>query len=138
MSTQNQSGESQVKKNQVGKKWTRTKNGWLGGVCGGLAKTLDLNATVFRIFTFIGIVFFGLTVPMYLVLWFFMPREDQQYEPDTKMLFGVCLKLADRFNIEVSWVRILTILLPIPSMGLTVLIYFCLALVLPENKQTTV
>lgn len=118
----------------VGKKWTRSSSGWLGGVCGGLAKTLDMNPTVFRLFWFFATAFFGLTVFMYIVLWAVMPREDRQYDPDTKIVFGVCLNISQRTGIEVSWIRAIAVLSPIPTLGTTLIIYLALALFLPSKS----
>jgi phage shock protein PspC (stress-responsive transcriptional regulator) len=127
--------ESQTKAPLVGKKWTRSREGWIGGVCGGMAKTLNVNVTAFRLLWAIGTLCFGLSVLMYFAFWALFPREDKQFEPDSKILFGVCLKIADRFGVEVSWVRILTVLSPIPSFGTTVFLYIVLAVLLPEKTN---
>lgn len=48
----------------------------LGGVCGGLAKQFGWDVTVLRILTFVGALFAGITVFIYVALWLLMPQED--------------------------------------------------------------
>lgn len=121
---------------RVGKRWTRVQKGWIGGVCGGLAKSIDVSPGLFRLIWLIATVLPGLNVFMYLVLWALLPREDRQFDPDSKMIFGVCLRLARLLDIEVAWVRVITILSPIPTLGTTILIYIVLAFVLPNKTPS--
>jgi phage shock protein PspC (stress-responsive transcriptional regulator) len=49
----------------------------LGGVCGGLATTLPLNAWTIRfIFILLTIVTFGVAALIYVALWWAMPQES--------------------------------------------------------------
>ena len=49
---------------------------WLGGVCGGLEPFSGLAAWIWRLI-FVSLALCGGTgVVVYLLLWFFMPRED--------------------------------------------------------------
>jgi phage shock protein PspC (stress-responsive transcriptional regulator) len=49
----------------------------LGGVCGGLAKTLGVDAAILRIALVVATVLgFGLGVVIYLAAWILMPEED--------------------------------------------------------------
>jgi phage shock protein PspC (stress-responsive transcriptional regulator) len=49
----------------------------LGGVCGGLAKTLPLSAWTIRfIFILLTIVTFGVAALLYVALWWAMPQES--------------------------------------------------------------
>ena len=58
-------------------KLMRIRNGrMLGGVCGGLAKQFGWDVTVLRILTFVGALFAGITVFIYVALWLLMPQED--------------------------------------------------------------
>ena len=120
----------------IEKRWTRTKDGPIAGVCGGLAKAIGVNPTLMRIIWLVATLCYGVSIGTYLVLWLFLPREDRMFEPDEPIFLGVCLRLARKFNTEVSIVRILTLLSPIPTLGLTIVLYVVLHLVLPKYQET--
>jgi phage shock protein PspC (stress-responsive transcriptional regulator) len=46
----------------------------LGGVCGGLATTFDIDSTLVRI-AFVGAAFAGFGIPLYLAAWLLAPKE---------------------------------------------------------------
>ncbi|KRB38483.1 PspC domain-containing protein [Microbacterium sp. Root180] len=47
----------------------------LAGVCAGIAARFSTSVTAVRILTLIGLVFFGLSFWIYLVLWILLPDE---------------------------------------------------------------
>ena len=49
---------------------------YLGGVCGGVASYLNMDATLVRILTVVATVFTVVPVVLYLVALFLMPEED--------------------------------------------------------------
>ncbi len=49
---------------------------YLGGVCGGVASYLNMDATLVRILTVVITIFTGVPVVAYLVALFLMPEED--------------------------------------------------------------
>jgi phage shock protein C len=49
---------------------------YIGGVCGGVAKYLNMDPTLVRILTVVVTLFTGAPVVLYLVALFFMPEED--------------------------------------------------------------
>ena len=49
---------------------------YIGGVCGGVAKYLNMDPTLVRILTVVVTLFTGAPVILYLVALFFMPEED--------------------------------------------------------------
>ena len=49
---------------------------YIGGVCGGVAAYLNMDATLVRILTVVVTLFTGAPVLLYLVALFFMPEED--------------------------------------------------------------
>jgi len=57
-------------------------------------------------------------------------------DPDNKALGGVCSGLAAYFNIDVSIVRIITVLLVLFGFGFPIPIYLILWAVIPEAKTT--
>ena len=50
-----------------------------------------------------------------------------------KKILGVCAWLSDRFDIEVSMLRIIFVIATIVGIGSPILIYLILALVKPSN-----
>jgi len=48
---------------------------WLGGVCGGLARTYGLESWVWRLIFVLFVLTFGFGVLVYLLLWVFVPEE---------------------------------------------------------------
>ncbi|WP_312511132.1 PspC domain-containing protein [Massilia sp.] len=48
---------------------------WLGGVCGGLARTYGLESWVWRLIFVLFVLTFGFGVLIYLLLWVFIPEE---------------------------------------------------------------
>ena len=52
----------------------------LGGVCGGLALYMGWDPTLVRLFLFLLIFFYGVTVPVYLVLWLLVPQAQTAAE----------------------------------------------------------
>jgi phage shock protein PspC (stress-responsive transcriptional regulator) len=49
---------------------------FVGGVCGGVANYLNMDATLVRILTVVITLFTGLPVVLYVVALFLMPEED--------------------------------------------------------------
>ena len=49
---------------------------YIGGVCGGVASYLNMDATLVRILTVLITLFTGVPVILYLVALFLMPEED--------------------------------------------------------------
>lgn len=58
-------------------KLKRSKDGLIGGVCGGFANWLDVDdPTLVRIIFAIFTLSFGVGVGFYLLCWIFIPLED--------------------------------------------------------------
>jgi phage shock protein PspC (stress-responsive transcriptional regulator) len=49
---------------------------WIAGVCGGIARLTGLESWIWRMLFVLGLVFGGLTLYVYIVLWIFVPREN--------------------------------------------------------------
>lgn len=57
---------------------TRNKvDGKLGGVCAGIADYLGWDHTMVRILTILLIIFTGLPIFAYFILWVFMPKDSR-------------------------------------------------------------
>jgi|AntDeeMinimDraft_6_1070357.scaffolds.fasta_scaffold00104_20 phage shock protein C len=48
----------------------------LGGVCGGLAETYNLDPTLVRLVTIV-LIFSGISPLIYLIAWLIMPTESE-------------------------------------------------------------
>lgn len=49
----------------------------IGGVCGGIAKFANIDPTLLRIATMLFILFGGLCLWIYIILWIFLPNESK-------------------------------------------------------------
>lgn len=56
------------------KKLYRTPDGMIAGVCGGLAEFFGLDTSLIRIATLILILFGGLSLWVYIILWLIVPK----------------------------------------------------------------
>ncbi len=50
---------------------------WIGGVCGGLAKVTGMESWVWRLLFVLTTFFAGFGILPYLLLWIFVPPDDQ-------------------------------------------------------------
>lgn len=58
------------------KRLYRTRNAWIGGVCGGIADYFDWDPTIVRLLYLVltfTTAFAG--IPIYIFLWIFIPQE---------------------------------------------------------------
>jgi phage shock protein C len=51
----------------------------LGGVCGGLGQYFGIDSTLIRLFFAVGILVFGLSPLVYIILWIVMPAQQPTY-----------------------------------------------------------
>jgi phage shock protein C len=58
----------------------------LAGVCGGIAAYLGIDSVIVRLLFVLLIFASGIGIPIYLILWFIMPREDHIGNPDANIL----------------------------------------------------
>ncbi|MGC3995898.1 MAG: PspC domain-containing protein [Propionicimonas sp.] len=63
---------------------------FVGGVCGGVARSLGIDSGLVRIITVVLAFFWGLIVPVYLALWLVLPLEEGGSTgfDDLKKMFG--------------------------------------------------
>jgi phage shock protein C len=57
-------------------KLLRTKNRIIGGVCGGIAKWLDVDSTLIRLVFAALALGCGIGVGFYILCWIIIPEED--------------------------------------------------------------
>ena len=60
------------------KRLYRVRGGIIAGVCGGLAEFFGLDASLIRIATLILILFGGLSLWVYIILWLIVPKEPKR------------------------------------------------------------
>lgn len=116
--------------------WTRSKDGWLAGVCEGIAKNLDLNPGMVRLLWFASVLFFGIGAGLYLICAFVMPTEGEDVH--YKNFLGVCGRLSERLEIDIVPLRIFTIMALISSAGSVMIVYFVLHILLPRSLNESV
>lgn len=56
------------------RKLYRTQDGLIAGVCGGLAEFFGLDTSLVRIATLLLILFGGLSLWVYIILWLIVPK----------------------------------------------------------------
>ncbi len=59
------------------KRLYRTRNGVFAGVCGGIAEFFGLNASTIRWVTLLLILFGGLSIWVYIILWLIVPKKPK-------------------------------------------------------------
>ena len=60
------------------KRLLRTPDGTIAGVCGGLAEFFGLDVSLIRIATLILILFGGLSIWVYIILWLIVPKAPKR------------------------------------------------------------
>lgn len=125
----------------------------IAGICGGLADFFHVDATVMRLLMLFLIIFGGLSIWAYIILWIIIPEQpapkiltvktDKTMATDkTKKLYrvrdgiiaGVCGGLADFFGLDPSLIRIATLILILFG-GLSLWVYIILWLIVPKAPK---
>lgn len=60
------------------KRLYRTRDGIIAGVCGGVAEFFGLDPSLIRIATLILILFGGLSLWVYILLWLIVPKAPER------------------------------------------------------------
>jgi phage shock protein PspC (stress-responsive transcriptional regulator) len=82
------------------------KDGLVGGVCGGLARKLDIPAFVLRIALVVSFFCtFGITLLIYFAAVVSFPNQLTAAFTNQPKFLGVCHRLAPKFNIHETWMR---------------------------------
>lgn len=103
--------------------WCRSRKGWIAGVCQTLAERLSLNVGLVRLLWVSSILFLGFGFFFYLVCAFLLPQEGSYQRSLKPMALGVCLKISERFDLDLGLLRILTVVIGVGSLGLTLIGY---------------
>jgi phage shock protein C len=51
-----------------------SSDSWVGGVCGGLGKYFEIDASIIRLIWIVAILAAGFGFGLYIILWIIMPR----------------------------------------------------------------
>ena len=123
----------------------------IAGVCGGMYEVTGIDVSIIRIIFGASLFIGGAGAIAYIVLAFILPRDDEGefsilddenrssatkiYRSwDKRIIAGVCGGLSDRFNFDVSIIRLIFIILLI-SGGIGIPFYIILWLVFPLEDQ---
>jgi len=58
----------------------------IAGICGGLAAYLGIDSVLVRALFFFLVLASGIGIPIYLILWFIMPREESAHRPNAEVI----------------------------------------------------
>jgi phage shock protein PspC (stress-responsive transcriptional regulator) len=123
----------------------------LGGVCSGIGYYLNVDSSIVRLVFVIASFFFGTSVFIYLLLWFFVPKASNVLEAkvlvdfeinnpnkllrneQTKVIAGVCAGLGIHLGIPI-WVIRLLFVIGIFVFGFSFLGYLLAWLIIPINS----
>jgi len=134
---------------KIKKKLYRNKeNGMLAGVCAGLSDYFDIDVNVLRIAWVVLALFFGSGIFIYLAATLIIPEKPHnenviemvetstekklRLSQENKMLAGVCGGLAEYFDVDVSVIRFIFIILTFVY-GIGIITYIILLVFLPEK-----
>ncbi|WP_193596859.1 PspC domain-containing protein [Microbacterium sp. YJN-G] len=53
-----------------------TRDRVIAGVCAGIARRFDIRPTTVRVITVLAVLFAGLSIWAYVLLWILVPNED--------------------------------------------------------------
>lgn len=117
----------------------------IAGVCGGLAQYFKIDSSFIRlIFIVTTVCGFGIPILIYLACWLVFPKGPRYYvEAKYKKLYksrndrkisGVCGGLGKYFKIDPNILRVILLILLIPT-GIFIIpiLYFLTAMVIPEE-----
>ncbi len=120
----------------VQRKFLRSSEGPIFGICEGLGKSFEMPPWVIRALFVLSFFLLGGTgLLAYIFLRLSMPTEANVFEAEQPKILGVCYRLSRQWNMEVALVRFLALVFATLSLGTVVLVYFVLHFVLPPPKD---
>ncbi len=115
----------------------------IGGVCSGLAYYFSINPVWVRLLAVILLVFYGVGLIPYILLWILVPGNNQLPEQksfkkmyrdgEKRVLGGVSSGLAAYFGVDTIVIQLLFVLLTIFG-GFGIILYIVLWIILPEAR----
>lgn len=120
------------------RRWVRSRQGVLMGVCTSLARHLGVEPWIVRGVWALAVACFGVGLLPYVVLGLCLPREDRVAEYETRKVLGVCLRVSRRSGKELALVRLLAVLAFFVSAGTAAIVYGVLHLAMPKSREPEV
>lgn len=112
----------------------RSPEGLLTGVCQGLAESFGVEAWLIRLGWIASVLFFGVGILFYILAALSLPRKDELSRAHESRFLGVCSRISRRTDIDVGLVRFICAVLAVSSFGATMVGYFVLYFLLPDNQ----
>ena len=120
----------------------------IGGVCGGISETYDVDVSLVRLLFVVISIFYGTGIIIYITLMLILPKGDDTDKPheikektpskatiyrlrEGKMVAGICSGFADKQNTDVSLVRLAVVLVTVFSSGIPIILYIVLWIIIP-------
>ena len=108
------------------KKWVRSRDGLIAGICEGLGVSLDISPWLLRAIWLLAVFAFGSGILLYFMFWFSLPRVDRHESQIQKKFLGVCYRLSKKMDMDVGLVRFITLTCFLSSFGVAILLYLVL------------
>ena len=119
----------------VSQKFVRSERGWVAGVCQGLGESFDMSPGLIRLLWLVSILFFGLGLVPYIIAAISFPVRGREAQWRDPKLLGVCVRMADRLQVDIGLIRFATLFIGISSFGVTVIGYILLHFVLSDDED---
>jgi phage shock protein PspC (stress-responsive transcriptional regulator) len=119
--TYTQSAYGPNSQHNTGKKlYTNQNDKIIGGVCGGIAQYINIDASIVRILFVVFTLAWGAGIVIYLLMWVLLPKQNDQplvtikkrlyRDIENKKIMGVCAGIANYLNISHTTVRLIAVL----------------------------
>ena len=125
-----------------GKRFVRSRDRWLGGICGGSAEYMNLPKDRVRLAWLILTLFLGIGLLAYIILWIIMPEEENNIMKERKLvrsrdrwLAGICGGIAEYMGWSKDYVRLAWLLLTLFTAFSGLIVYIILWIVMPEDNN---
>ncbi len=115
-------------------RWVRDDNGWIGGVCAGLARQFDVPVAVIRLAWFLSIWCLGFGLLLYVMCWISFPKFSRLEKAHQKVILGVCARIARRGDLDVGIARLIALGLLLSTFGAALVGYILLHFFLTESN----
>ena len=115
--------------------WMRDTDGVLAGVCSGLAKRFQIDVMLMRILWILAVWFGGFGLGIYIILALSLPRADKLDSAGLPKIWGVCVRFAKRFDIDIGLTRAGFALMLLCSVGTFFFVYLLLYFILPNSER---
>ena len=108
------------------------QNGKIAGVCGGLAKTLEIDVMFVRLAFLLTFFIYGIGLGLYLACAMVFPNSHDISEYNKPKLAGVCYYFSKQYGLDLSIVRLI-VCLSCSVLPVMLIVYFCLGFCLPKE-----